>query len=95
MYIKAEFLGLPTLSAIIGKKADIDMPGDTVMDLVRHLIRKHGPKAEQALLDPKGDLDPIIQVMINDEGFIPREEIGNQKIRQGDTVKFLLLAGGG
>ena len=95
MNIKVEFLGLPTLSAIIGKKADIDMPGDTVKDLIKHLIQRFGTKVRQAILDSEGNLDLIIQVMLNDEGFIPREAIDHQKIHQGDTVKFLLLAAGG
>ena len=95
MNIKVEFLGLPTLSAVIGKKADIDMPGDTVKDLIKYLIQRFGANVRQAILDSEGNLDLIIQVMLNDEGFIPREAIDHQKIHPGDKVKFLLLAGGG
>lgn len=95
MKIKVAFLGLPTLSGIIGKKADIEMSGETVMDLITHLIRRYGPKVRQAILDSDGHLDLTIQVMVNDEGFLPRDAIGQKKIQEGDAVKFLLLAGGG
>ncbi len=95
MKIRVECLGLPTLSGIIGKKTDIDMAGETVSDLIAHLIRRFGPDARDAILDADGSLDPTIQVMVNNEGFLPREAMDHKKIQQGDTVKFLLLAGGG
>jgi hypothetical protein len=95
MNITVEFLGLPTLSAIIGKKVDIDVPGDTIVDLVNYLVQRFGSSVRQTILDSEGNLDPIIQVMLNDEGFISRETIDHIKIDKGDTVKFLLLAGGG
>ncbi len=95
MKIKVEFLGLPTLSGIIGKKADIEMSGETVMDLITHLARRFGPRVRHAILDSDGNLDLTIQLMVNDEGFLPRDAIDRKKIQDGDTVKFLLLAGGG
>jgi len=36
-----------------------------------------------------------IQVMINDEGFLPRSEYSQRTLKDGDVVKFMLLVGGG
>lgn len=95
MKITVEFLGLPTLSGIVGKKTVLEIPGQTVMDLIAHLIQRFGPKVGGLLLDGDGKLDLTIQVMLNDEGFIPRETLGKKRLEDGDKIKFLLLAGGG
>jgi len=47
------------------------------------------------LLDREGRLDMTIQVMINDEGFLPRNEYSERILKDGDLVKFMLLVGGG
>jgi len=93
--IALELLGLPTLSAVIGKKIEVEMPGKTVSDLISFLIKRHGPKVSQVLLDPAGNLDNTIQVMVNEAGFLPRESLSEKTLNEGDTVRFLLLAGGG
>jgi sulfur carrier protein ThiS len=93
--IIVESLGLPTLSGIIGKKAEIELPDGTVADLINHIGKRYGPKAKQHLLDGSGELDLTIQVMVNDEGFVPREEFSQRSLKDGDQVKFLLIAGGG
>jgi len=93
--IQVESLGLPTLSGLIGKKVGIDLPGRTIEDLVSFIVSKHGQKARQILLDNQGKLDLTIQVMVNDEGFVPRDEFARKNLKEGDRVKFLLLVGGG
>ena len=95
MRITVEFFGLPTVSSRIGKKTDVALAGKTVMDLISQLSRRFGPKVRQALCDPEGNLDLTIQVMVNDVGFLPREAFSRKALQNGDTVKFLLLAGGG
>lgn len=95
MKITVESLGLPTLSSVIGKKADVELPDGTVADLIAHITNRHGPKVKQILLDGNGQLDLTIQVMVNDEGFVPRDEFAKRPLKDGDQVKFLLLAGGG
>jgi sulfur carrier protein ThiS len=93
--IQVESLGLPTLSKLIGKKTEIELPGETIEDLVSYIVTRHGQRARQILLDSKGKLDLTIQVMLNDEGFVPRDEFSQRSLKDGDLVKFLLLAGGG
>ena len=93
--IQIESLGLPTLSKLIGKKSQLEMADGTLADLVAHIVGRHGPQAGKILLDPEGQLDMAIQVMINDEGFLPRNEYSQRNLKDGDEVKFMLLVGGG
>lgn len=68
---------------------------ETVADLIALILKKHGQKARKILLDPEGKLDLTIQLMINEEGFVPREEYSRRSLKEGDQVKFMLLVGGG
>lgn len=95
MKITVESLGLPTLSAVIGKKTEVMFDAGTVADLVRHLSASFGPKAREVLLDGEGQLDLTIQIMVNEEGFISREELPQRKLKDGDRIRFMLLVGGG
>ena len=95
MKIQIESLGLPTLSKLIGKKSQQQMTDGTLSDLVGHIVKRYGPTAGKILLDQEGQLDMAIQVMINDEGFLPREDYSQRILNDGDSVKFMLLVGGG
>jgi len=93
--IQIESLGLPTLSKLIGKKIQWEMADGTVAHLVEHIVDRHGRPARKILLDQEGQLDMAIQVMVNDEGFLPRSEYSQRILKDGDSVKFMLLVGGG
>jgi sulfur carrier protein ThiS len=93
--IQIESIGLPTLSKLIGKKSQLEMPDGTVADLVLHIVNRNGSAARKILLDQTGQLDLAIQVMINDEGFLLRKEYAQRLLKDGDAVKFMLLVGGG
>jgi len=93
--IQIESLGLPTLSKLIGKKSQLEMTDGTLLDLVAHIVDRKGPQAGKILLDQEGQLDMAIQVMVNSEGFLPRDEYSKRILKDGDSVKFMLLVGGG
>jgi sulfur carrier protein ThiS len=95
--IEIESMGLPTLSKLIGKKTKVELNKETatVRDLISFLVESHGKQMDQILLDSEGELDLTIQVMINDEGFLARNEYARRKLREGDRVRFMLLVGGG
>ena len=95
MKIHIESLGLPTLSKIIGKTSQVDMADATVADVIAHIVDRIGQPARKILLDQTGQLDLAIQVMVNDEGFLPRNEYSQRILKDGDSVKFMLLVGGG
>jgi len=93
--IQVESLGLPTLSKLIGKKTEMEMADGTVADLIAHIVSRSGREARKILLDQTGELDMTIQVMLNDEGFVPRNELSQRTLKDGDSVKIMLLVGGG
>ena len=95
MKIQIESLGLPTLSKLIGKTSQVEMADGTVADVVSHIVDRIGKPARRVLLDQTGQLDLSIQVMINDEGFLPRDDYSRRVLEDGDSVKFMLLVGGG
>ncbi len=97
MKITVESLGLPTLSKLIGKKTEFEINTEkvTVTDLITFLVNNYGQNARKILLDSKGNLDMAIQVMINDEGFMARNEYSRRGLKEEDTVRFMLLVGGG
>jgi sulfur carrier protein ThiS len=93
--VQIESLGLPTLSRVIGRKTQWEMADGTVADLIRNIVDRHGRKMHKILLDQAGELDLAIQVMVNDEGFVPRSEFSKRLLKDGDSVKFMMLVGGG
>jgi sulfur carrier protein ThiS len=93
--IQIESLGLPTLSKLIGKKSQLEMADGTLADLVARIVDRHGRPAVKILLDQEGQLDMAIQVMVNEEGFLPRSDYSRRILKDGDSVKFMLLVGGG
>lgn len=95
MKIQIESLGLPTLSKLIGKTSQVDMADGTVADVISYIVDRIGPPARKILLDQTGQLDLSIQVMVNNEGFLPRGEYSQRILQDGDSVKFMLLVGGG
>ena len=95
MQIQIESIGLPTLSKIIGKTSRMEISDGTVADVVSNIVNRIGPRAGKILLDQTGNLDLSIQVMINDEGFLARDEYGQRRLQDGDRIKFMLLVGGG
>ena len=95
MKIQIESLGLQTLSKLIGKTSQLEMADGTVADLVAHIVDRHGRQARKILLDQTGQLDLAIQVMVNDERFLPRSEYSQRFLKDEDAVKFMLLVGGG
>ena len=95
MKIHVESLGLPTLAGLIGKKTVVELEGTTVADLINQIVNEHGREVRSILLDQSNQLDYAIQVMVNNEGCIPRKDYADRVLKDGDSVKFLLLAGGG
>ena len=95
MKIQIKSLGLPTLSKLIGKTSEIEMTDGTVADVISHIVDQIGQPARNILLDQTGNLDLSIQVMVNDEGFLPRDQYQQKLLKDGDLVKFMLLVGGG
>ena len=95
MKVNIDIVGVPMLSDAIGKKKfELDVPGKTVEDLIQELIRKHGPKVRKVLYGEKATFDPMVQIALNGEKWIPADR-HDTTLRDGDTLIFMILLGGG
>jgi len=95
MKIHVEFLGFPMVSDVIGKKKlELEIPGNTVKNVIDELIRLYGKKVREAFYDEKGDFDVMIQMTVNGKTFI-RTNQHHTPLNDGDTLAFMLLLAGG
>jgi len=95
MKIQVEFLGFPMVSDVIGKKKmELDIPGNTVKDVIDELIKLYGRKVKEAFYDEKGRFDVTIQMTLNGKIFVSAEK-QHTPLNEGDTLIFMLLLAGG
>ena len=95
MRVKVQLMALPALAkAMGGKKMEVDFPGERVADLIDHLVSEYGRAATAALLDGEGNLDPIIQILINEKEWVVHDEL-DVALKEGDSVILMLLVVGG
>lgn len=95
MKVSLRLMALPGLiKAMGGKQVEVDFPGETVADLLEHLVERYGEAAKEALLDEEGNLDPIIQILVNEKQWVVHEEL-DVPLKDDDSVIFMLLVAGG
>jgi MoaD family protein len=95
MKIHVEFLGFPMVSDVIGKKnMELDIPGNTIKDVIDELIRLYGRKVREAFYDEEGRFDVTLQMALNGRNFIPADK-QQTPLNEGDTLIFMLLLAGG
>ena len=86
---------LPVLPEAIGRKElEVEFAGETVNDLIEHLVARYGRKAKQALYDEKGKLDQVVQVLLNGEKWITRDQL-DTTLQDGDSVILMMMMAGG
>lgn len=86
---------LPVLPEAIGRKElDVEFAGETVNDLIEHLIARYGRKARQALYDEKGQLDPVVQILVNGEQWVTHDRL-DTALQEGDDVILMIMIAGG
>ncbi|MFQ6104259.1 MAG: MoaD/ThiS family protein [Candidatus Glassbacteria bacterium] len=95
MTIRVEILGVPMLTEALGeKRLELDVRGSRVGDLLDALIKRGGDPVKRALFAEDGTFDHSIQIAVNGEKFVSVDEEGLE-LRDGDTVTFMMLIGGG
>lgn len=95
MKITVDFLSMPIVTKIIGsKKVSLDFYGQTINDLLHHIIDKYGEKLGRFLMDENGKLDMVFQVYLNGKERIPRDRM-DKILQDGDQVTLMMLVGGG
>lgn len=88
-------LFLPVLPQAIGRKElELEFAGETVNDLIEHLVTRYGKKARQALYDEGGKLDPVVQVLLNGREWVTHDRL-DVALRDGDDVILMIMLGGG
>jgi hypothetical protein len=92
MKIKVQFLGFH--SVLEQAELELDMKGNTVAELIRELTGKVR-RFKEAVLKQDGRIDEEVLVILNEENQLERERIDTIILRGGDTVTFMLMAGGG
>jgi MoaD family protein len=86
---------LPVLPEAIGRKElQMEFAGETVGDLIDHLITRYGRKVRQALYDSQGQLDPVVQILLNGEQWVAHDRL-DTALHDGDEVMLLLMLAGG
>jgi MoaD family protein len=86
---------LPVLPEAIGRKElQVEFAGETVNDLIEYLITRYGQKARQALYDSGGQLDPVVQILLNGEHWVTHDRL-DTVLHDGDDVMFMLMLAGG
>lgn len=86
---------LPVLPEAIGRKElQVEFPGETVSDLIEHLIAQYGRKARQALFGRDGQLDPVVQILVNGEKWVTHTQL-DTALQDGDEVMLMMMLAGG
>ncbi len=83
------------LSDIVGKKKfELNIQGKTIKDVIEELIRKYGAKVRQVFYGEGGTFDPMIQIALNGEKWIPADQ-HETTLNENDTLIFMILMAGG
>ena len=86
---------LPVLpEAVGGKELEVEFAGETVNDLIEHLVARYGRKAKQALYDDEGKLDSLIQVLLNGEEWVSHDQL-DTALQDGDSLILMMMMAGG
>lgn len=95
MNLHVKLIGFPDLKRLIGgNEIALQVQGETLGDLLRHLEAAYGAPIRKALLDAKGIVDRSVQVLRNDREWISREDL-SFPLQEGDRLTFLLMVAGG
>jgi MoaD family protein len=86
---------LPVLPEAMGRKElDVEFAGETVSDLIDHLVARYGRQAKRALYDDRGQLDPVVQILLNGEEWVTHDRL-DRALQDGDQIVLMLMLAGG
>ena len=85
----------PALPEAIGsKELEVEFDGETINDLIEYLDAQYGRKAKQALLDDRGQLYPVVEILLNGEEWVTHDRL-DRPLQDGDHVFFMIMLAGG
>ncbi len=86
---------LPALPEALGRKElEVEFAGETVNDLLEHLVARYGRQARKALYTRQGELDPVVQVLLNGEEWVTHDRL-DTVLKDGDDVVLMMMMAGG
>ncbi len=95
MRIVVEFIGFPNAVEAVGQKqTDLDVPGNTIKDLLDELVRRYGQKLKDSFYGADGSFDLNVQIIVNEESFLSVDK-HDTPLHEGDHVTFMLVLAGG
>jgi molybdopterin converting factor small subunit len=95
MKIFVEFLSLPKVTKIVGRKSiELDFTGSTINGLLKELVKLYGSELGEFLLDETGKLDMVFKILLNKKEWISRQQM-EKTLQEGDKVTIMMLVGGG
>jgi MoaD family protein len=92
VHLRAFLPALP--EALGGKELEVEFAGETVSDLIEHLVEQYGRKARQALHERDGQLDPVVQILLNGREWITHDRL-DTALQDGDSLILMLMLAGG
>ena len=94
MKIRLKLLGmLMCISAFKDEKEiKVDFMGNTIGDLVNHLLSMIELEEERQLLNEQGEISPELLIFINGT-FIPGRDRFSRPLGEGDLVELALACG--
>jgi len=94
-HIKIKFMGLNEFTSQIGNNEfDIQLDGDTFGDLLKYLQNRFGASFRKAVLNDRGEVDNMIQVVKNEDEWLARGNFSSL-LEEGDQLLFFLMIAGG
>ncbi len=92
MKVNVEFVGFRF--AMKETAIELDVPGMTFPDVVHELAAKVRSFRE-GVIDESGNIDSSIVILVNGEEVAARDRLDETTLGEGDTVTFMMMAGGG
>jgi molybdopterin converting factor small subunit len=71
------------------KEIQVELPGNTVGDLIQILIQKYGRSVKEALLDEEGQIPWDVRIIKNMNEFLNDDRL-NTILKDGDTLYFMV-----
>ena len=87
-------LDVPSINTGIATVTELDVNGNTVIEVIEELSKKYGEGFKNKVIDNNGKLKPIINVYVNDENIKFLEDL-QTKLKDKDEILFLPAVSGG
>ena len=94
MKIRLRLLGMLRFLSLFKdhEETEVDFSGDTVEDLVKHLVSKIESKEKPLFLDEQGEMSPELLIFLNEKPILASDRF-SQALCEGDLLELALDSG--